>query len=319
MKLKVFISSLITTSFVDDLIDEFHDVDFIFDEDLYNFSEQIGDADVFMGYLPREAFQAAKKLRWLHCPGTGIEKILEIKEIVESDVVITNALDAHTQPMAAHGMGMILTLAHHLRDLWEDQKLRKWDTQHYDGEMLELYGSTMGILGIGGIGSAIAKRARSFGMTVYGIDLNDSLLPEGVQEVWGPDRLSELMAVSDWFVVAVPFTKETENLIDDTQLDYLKKGARIIVLSRGGIVEEASLLERLEDGSIGGAGLDATSIEPLPISSGLWSHPNVLITPHVSALTTEMWDSRREIFKENLRRFVKGKPFLYVCDKDRGY
>ena len=131
MKLKVFISSLITTSFVDDLIDEFHDVDFIFDEDLYNFSEQIGDADVFMGYLPREAFLAAKKLRWLHCPGTGIEKILEIKEIVESDVVITNALDAHTQPMADHGMGMILTLAHHLRDLWEDQKLRKWDTQHY--------------------------------------------------------------------------------------------------------------------------------------------------------------------------------------------
>ena len=205
------------------------------------------------------------------------------------------------------------------RFVWEDQKLRKWDTQHYDGEMLELYGSTMGILGIGGIGSAIAKRARSFGMTVYGIDLNDSLLPEGVQEVWGLDRLSELMAVSDWFVVAVPFTKETENLIDDTQLDYLKKGARIIVLSRGGIVEEASLLERLEDGSIGGAGLDATSIEPLPKSSGLWSHPNVLITPHVSALTTEMWDGRREIFKENLRRFVKGEPFLYVCDKERGY
>ena len=82
----------------------------------------------------------------------------------------------------------------------------------------------MGILGIGGIGSAIAKRARSFGMTVYGIDLNDSLLPEGVQEVWRPERLSELMAVSDWFVVAVPFTKQTENLIDDTQLDYLKKG-----------------------------------------------------------------------------------------------
>ena len=319
MKLKVIISSLITPSFVEDLTNEFHNVDFIFDEDPSNFSEQIGNADVFMGYLPRETFLEAKQLRWLHCPGTGVEKILEIKEVVESDVVITNALDAHTQPMADHGMGMIITLAHHLRDLWEDQKLKKWNTRGYDGEMVELCGSTMGILGIGGIGSAMAKRAQSFGMSVYAIDLDDSLLPEGVKEVWRPDRISEVMAMSDWFVVAVPFTKETENLIDDSHLAYLKKGARIIVLSRGGIVEETSLLKRLEDGSIGGAGLDATSTEPLPKSSGLWSHPNVLITPHVSALTNEMWDSRREIFKENLRRFIEGKPFLYVCDKERGY
>ena len=223
MKLKVIVSSLITPSFVEDLTNEFHNVEFIFDEDPSNLSEQIENVDIFMGYLSRETFLAAKKMRWLHCPGTGIEKILEIKEVVESDVVITNALDAHTEPMADHGMGMILTLAHHLRNLWEDQKLRKWNTQDYDGEMVELNGSNMGILGIGGIGSAMAKRAQSFGMSVYAIDLDDSLLPEGVKEVWGPERISELMAMSDWFVVAVPFTKETENLIDDRYLALLNR------------------------------------------------------------------------------------------------
>ena len=177
----------------------------------------------------------------------------------------------------------------------------------------------MGILALGGIGYAVARRAHAFDMNVYAVDAQPMEAPPGVVDVWGLDRLDELMAMSDWFVIAAPLTKDTENLIDRRRIELLKDGARIIVLSRGGIIDEDALADGLRSGRIAGAGLDVTSIEPLPTESPLWDMENVIISPHVSALTKEMWDGRRNIFKENLRRFLNNEPFLYVCDKRSGY
>ena len=216
--------------------------------------------------------------------------------MIDSDVVVTNARGPHTSPMADHGMAMILTFAHRLRQLWDDQQAKIWNLPSYDQQMISLAETTMGILGVGGIGSAVARRAAAFGIRVYGIDRDVTLSPEGVIEVWDTDRLYELLSISDWFVVAVPYTSETHHLLDHSRLSKLKFGSRIIVLSRGGILDERALIEGIKNVGIAGASLDVTEVEPLPQDSSLWDHPNIILSPHVSALTREMWDGRRDIF-----------------------
>ena len=317
--MKVLIGALINGQFKKDLINEFADIEFLFGESEEEEIDLVNDADIYMGNITRKIFLASQKMRWIQCPGTGIDKIMSIPEIIDSDVVVTNSRGPHTEPMADHGIAMILTFAHKLRDLWEDQKQRKWDLPFYDEKMVELNGSIMGILGVGGIGSAVARRAAAFGIDVYGVDIDKNAGGPGVKEIWGPDRLDDLLKISDWFVVSVPYTVETDNLLAKNHLQNLKEGGRLIVLSRGGIVNQSDVLDLLENGPISGAGFDVTDIEPLPENDPLWSHPEVLISPHVSALTSEMWDGRREIFKENLRRYLSNKPFLYVCDKTAGY
>ncbi len=317
--MKVLIGALITDKFKQDLINEFSNLEFLFGETEQEEIELVADADIYMGNITREIFLASRKIRWIQCPGTGIDKILSIPEIIDSDVVVTNSKGPHTEPMADHGISMMLTFAHRLRDLWEDQKQRKWDLPYYDEKMIELNGSTMGILGVGGIGSAVARRASAFGINVYGVDVDPNAGGPEVKEIWGTDRLNELLAISDWFVVSVPYTSETDNILDRNRLTHLKNGGRLIVLSRGGIVNQSAVLDLLDNGPIAGAGFDVTDIEPLPKTDPLWGHPEVLISPHVSALTTEMWDGRREIFKENLRRYIANEPFIYVCDKTAGY
>lgn len=274
---------------------------------------------MFCGDPSREVFLAAQRLQWIQCPGTGIDKIVSTPELRDSDVILTNARGPHANPMADHAFGMILTFAHCLREQWEDQKAHYWDTAKYDERVLELDGSTLGILALGGIGMAVARRGYGFGMEVYAVDAQPMSVPPEVKDVWGLDRLDELLQMSDWFVVTAPFTAETEGLIDRRCLELIKPGAYVIAISRGGILDEEALIEGLHSGRIAGAGLDVTAVEPLPADSPLWDMENVILSPHASALTAEMWEGRRQIFKENLRRFLADEPFLYVCDKQAGF
>ena len=317
--MKVVVGYFQTDPFLNELRSEFPGVEF---QPAATEEEQrfhIQDADIFLGVPSREVFLAAEKLRWLHCPGTGVDRLMEIPEIADSDVVLTNARGPHTNPMADHAFGMILTFAHHMRELWDDQRARRWDLHKYNERMIELDGATMGILGLGGIGRAVARRALGFGMDVFGVDADVTEPPVGVNEVWPPDRLDDLLKISDWFVVAVPYTAETDGIIDGRRIGLMKPGSYMIVLSRGGIVDEDAVVEALGTGQLAGVGLDVTAVEPLPQDSPLWEHENVIISPHVSALTPEMWEGRRQLFKENLRRFLANEPFLYVVDKKAGY
>lgn len=279
----------------------------------------IVDADVFFGWPSRKTFLAAKQLQWIHCPGTGIDQIMSTPELVTSNVILTNARGPHTEPMADHVFYMILWLAHRGRELWEDQVAKRWETGKYEGRMISLHGRTMGIMALGGIGKAVARRAHAFGMEVYAVDAQPMQPPPAVKAVWGLDRLDDLLRLSNWFVVTAPFTAETRHAIDRRRIELMKPGASLIVVSRGGIVDEAALVDALRSGHLAGAGLDVTEVEPLPKESPLWSLENVLISPHASAMVPEMYEGRRKIFKENLRRFLAGEPLLYVCDKKAGY
>jgi len=282
--------------------------------------KEIEDADVFVGHPSREVFLAAKQLRWIHAPATGINWIMNLPELVESDVVLSNSLGPHATSMADHVLGMMITFAHHMRELWDDQRKHVWGAQKFfHGAYEELAGRTCGILALGDIGKAVARRAYGADMDVYAVDIRPmDPIPE-VKEVWGLDRLDDLLRISDWFIVTAPLTHKSKGMIGERELALMKPTARLIVISRGGIVEEKALIDALRNDTIAGAGIDAFETEPLPADSPFWDMDNVLLSPHASGITPEMWEGRREILKENLRRYLAGEPLLYVCDKEAGF
>jgi phosphoglycerate dehydrogenase-like enzyme len=216
---------------------------------------------------------------------------------------------------------MILNLARPFPVFRDDQRARLWSAGHRD-RMVDLSGRNMGILALGDVGMAVAQRAHGFGMHVYAVDklhTQERNTPPAAGEVWGLDRLDEMLRLSDWLVVTAPLTSETRGLIDRRRLGLLRRGSYVIVVSRGDIVDEAALIDLLRSGQVAGAGLDATSVEPLPQDSPLWDMENVVLTPHCAAASLDRTEARREVLKENLRRFLSGEPFLYVCDKAAGY
>lgn len=305
--------------FISDLRSEFPDLTFVPAPTPQEQLREIVDADVLVGLPSREVFLAAKRLQWIHETGTGIDRIMKVPELVESDVILTNALGPHANPMADHVFALLLSLTHRLPELREDQKARRWDMKKYSNRYVELTGRTMGILALGGIGMAVARRARGFGMNVYAVDIRPLTPPTEVEAVWGLEKLDELLRISDVFVITAPYTAKTHHLIDRRRIGLLKPTAYVIAISRGGIIEEEGLIDALRDGRIAGAGLDSVEVEPLPQESPLWDFENVVLSPHASAITPEMYEGRRQIFKENLRRFLAKEPFLYVCDKKAGF
>ena len=317
--MKVLMGYSLGEEFLSDLRTSFPNVTF---QPAYSEEEQkrhVRDADVFFGWPTRGVFLEAQHLRWVHCPGTGVDRITKVPEIVNSDVILTNARGPHAPPMADHVFAMILTFAHFMREQWEDQRAHRWDRTPYGGQIIDLKGRTMGILALGGIGLEVARRAYAFGMEVYAVDVRPMPTPPEVKEVWGIERLDNLLKLSDWFIVTAPLTPATRGLIDRRRVGLLKPGSYVIVISRGGIVDEEALTEALRTGRIAGAGIDATAEEPLPPDNPLWEMENVIITPHSSAESRDMYEGRRQIFKENLRRYLASEPFLYVCDKKAGF
>ncbi len=308
-------------AFVDELRAEFPQVEFVSAGETDEQLRHATDSDVICGWPSSvHVIEAASRLRWIHCPGTGIDKIMaDLPSLADSDVVLTNARGPHANPMADHVLWMMLSLSHRGRDMAEDQRNRYWSTDKYSHSFVELSGSTMGILALGDIGKAVARRAYGFGMDVYAVDISPQEPPPQVREVWGLERLDELMAMSDWFVVTAPFTAASRGLIDARRIALLKPTSYLIVISRGGIVDEDALADALGNGRLAGAGVDATAVEPLPQDSPLWDLDNLVLSPHASALTPQMYEGRRQVFRENMRRFLGNEPFLYVCDKRAGF
>ena len=284
---------------------------------------EIRDADAIYGPPNEEAFAAAERLRWIANPSVGFDYVMHRTDLVESDVVITPARapghDPHADALGDHVFGMVLMLAHRWPELLANQRAHHWSAGEYNNRFVELSGRTMVILAVGAIGAACARRAKGFGMRVIGVDKRTDPVPEGVDDLWGPERLDEALALSDWFVIAAPRTRETMGMIDRRRLGLMKDGAWVIAISRGGILDEDALLDGLRSGRIAGAGLDVFATEPLPADSPLWDQENVIISPHTGHVTPEMPKGHREVFKENLRRFIAGEPFLYVGDKRAGY
>ncbi len=313
--MKIVLAFDLGEAFVNDLRASFPDHDFRTAYTPEGQLREVVDAEVQFGEISREAFDAAEKLRWFHFIGMGVDNYMNnFPEMFDHKFIVTRAPGTHVIPMAEHTFAMILAYAHKIPDFIDEQKAHQWRTENYMNVIMELAGTTMGIISMGGIGKAIAQRAQGFDMDVYAVDKYPMSSPPGVREVWGMDRLDELLGQSDWLVVTTPYTRESHNLLDRERIARIKQGAYFMVMSRGGIVDEDALIDALRSGQIAGAGFDAFAQEPLPSDSPIWDLPNVLISPHVSAHTPQLWVRRGQIFKDNLQRYIAGEPLMHVCD-----
>jgi len=280
----------------------------------------IVEADAFIGRIPAEVYtQAGSKLRWVHSTGAGIETIIAIPELVASEIVVTNTRGAHAPFVAEHAFALLLSLGRNLAGFAYDQRDHVYRAYGRDVPMYSVYGKRMLILGMGNIGRAIARRALAFDMDVVGLDLMAPEETTGDLRVLPMEHLDIELQTADVVMVAVPYTAETDNLIDARRIGLIKPDAVVIGISRGRIIDEAALAERLRDGSLAGAGLDVFAQEPLPADHFLWDAPNLVMTPHCAPKSAQTRDREFEITFENVRRFVGGEPLLNVCDKVAGF
>ena len=313
---------LITMPWSQDRIEDaqktFPQVQFTVAADQDDILRKIVDAEVVFGAISREAFLAAKQLKWIQNTGAGVEGLARIAEIAESDVTVTNTRGAHAATIAEHTFGFLLSLTRQLPQLLQAQREHNW-ARRIEGPQVGLTGLTLGVVGMGNIGRAIAKRGHAFDMNVIGVDVNEVPKPDFVDELSLLDGLDDLMRRSDVVAVAAPITPETAGMVGPEQLRLLKPTAYLLVMSRGGIIDEDTLVQMLNEGQLAGAGLDVMATEPLPEDSPLWDTPNLLLTPHCSGSSSYTSAAGRSIFYENLRRYLAKEPLTNLVDLKRGY
>lgn len=277
---------------------------------------EITDTDILFGDFSRSLFDAARQLKWVQVLGAGVDGLL-FPEFVESDVVLLSAKGYVGPHLADQTWALILGL---IRGVGRAVRERTWENRwSIRGETWELAGRTLGIVGLGGTGIDVAKRAQGFDMRVIAVDPEDVDAPSFVHEVWKMDRFYDLLAESDIVSICAPLTDASHGMFDDEAFRRMKPSALLINVTRGKIVDEPSLLRALKEGLIGGAGLDVTPEEPLPQDSPLWDMPNVIVTPHVAGGSPHRDDRTVGLFCDNLERFLVGKPLLSVIDKRKGY
>ena len=283
---------------------------------------QIRDADAVVAWSLRpEQIKNAKKLRWIHSPAAAVHQLL-FPELINSDIVLTNARDVHGPVVAEHVIALILALAKKIprsvrlqtRHVWGQQQL--WDDKP---PTREIGGATLGLLGLGSIGRETAKRATALGMRVVAVREHPAKGGEDLAAVYGPADLDRMLAESDYVALCAPLTPQTEGIINADRLRRMKRDACLINVSRGPLVDEAALADALRNRTIAGAALDVFSREPLPADSPFWDLENCLITPHSAAITERLWERHYAQISENLRRFLAGQPLLGVVDKKKGY
>jgi len=283
--------------------------------------EHIRDAEIFFGWSLRgDQFLAGKKLRWIHSTAAAVHQLMSL-ELRASDIVVTNARSVHGPVVAEHAIGLMFALAKCLPAAVRYQQQRVWAQEqiaYQHPRPQELSGSTLGLIGYGAIGSEVAHSALALGMRVLVVRQHPQKA-SGVEQTFGLDRLDDVIAQSDFLVLAAPVTEKTRHLINAERLAHMKPEAYLVNVSRGALIDEAALADALRNKRIGGAALDVFDHEPLRSDSPLWELDNLLITPHTAATSDKMWERHYALIQENLRRYLDGQPLLGQVDKQSGY
>jgi len=285
--------------------------------------EQIRDAEIVVAWSLRpEQIKHAARLRWIHSPAAAVHQLM-YPELVESDIVVTNARQVHGPVVAEHVIALILALAKKLPQAVRLQPQHVWGQEVLWNDrprVREIAGAALGLVGVGSIGREVAKRAAALGMRVMAVrEHPEKGSPEGVEQVFGPNRLDEFLGRPDYVVLAAPVTPSTTRLMNAARLGRMKPEACLINVGRGPLVDEAALADALRQRRLGGAALDVFPKEPLPADSPLWEVENLLITPHTAALTDQLWPRHYALIRENLRRYLAHEPLLAMVDKGKGY
>jgi len=296
--------------------------DFVYATTAAERAEGLARCDVaYTWMLSGEELDSAPRLRWLHSSAVAVGTIC-LLALAERGVVVTNTRGVQGGPIAEHVFATLLALTHGVPLALDRQRTQTWAQNEFVGERLpvRLSGLCLGVVGLGSIGSEVARLGVAFGMRVIGLRRHpEQGGPPGVHAVWGAGRLDELAASADVLVVAAPLTGETESLLDARRIAGMKAGAWLVNVARGQLVDEAALVAALESGALSGAALDVFAHEPLPAASPLWRAPNLLITPHTSGFRHGHWDDAVDVFIDNLRRWDRGEPVRWPVDAARGY
>jgi len=284
--------------------------------------EELPDTDIFVGYsLRAKQLKDARKLKWIHSTAAGVAQLM-YPELRDAGILVTNPSGVFSVPMAEHTMGLILALARNFPDslrqqdrgYWAQQDL--WDKHQH---LSEVNGQVLLIVGYGSIGRELAKRAKAFDMRVWGVTRSGQGDGAHVEKILPAEKLHEALAEADYVVVSAPETAETKHLIGAAELAKVKRGARLINVGRGSLLDEAALICALKTGALGGAAIDVAETEPLPADSPLWKAPNLFITPHTSALSDRLWVRQAALLVELLERWFDGEEMFNQVDVTRGY
>jgi len=275
-------------------------------------ADHLGGVEILYGDLAPEDLPQADALRWVQVNSTGADQML-YDAFIESGILLTSLGGAITVTVAEHALALLFALARNLHLQRDQQHRKEWRVVTGTG----LEGLRLGILGCGRIGQAVASRAAAFGMEIVAVDVTPGACPDGVQAVWGIDRLDDLLRRSDALVCAVPKTAATDHMIAAGELAMLPRGSFIVNISRGSVIDEEALVTAVRSGHIAGAGIDVTELEPCPPESPLWTEPNIILTPHSAGFTHDLMARKVRWFVDNLKRYVNGEPLAGAIDVQR--
>jgi phosphoglycerate dehydrogenase-like enzyme len=296
----------------------------------------IPDADAFFGKITPPLLAAAKQLRWVQSPTASLEHYL-FPELQAHPCVLTNMRGLFSDVIADQVFGYILCFARNLHRYVLQQARTQWAPVGGEEARVELTsgpgvvnaidrahrhiaGDTLGVVGLGSIGSEVSRRAQAFGMRILAVDPVRTQPPEGVTALWPVEQLHDLLAESDWVVICAPHTPETVKMFRREQFQRMKKTAYLINVGRGVIVDLADLTAALEAGEIAGAALDVFEQEPLPADHPLWKmSEKVILTPHIAGYAPVIAERHLGVLLENVCRFVRGEPLTNVADKGRWF
>ncbi|MCE9556023.1 MAG: D-2-hydroxyacid dehydrogenase [Planctomycetes bacterium] len=279
---------------------------------------ELPEADIFCGHpkvpVPWNDVVARGRLRWIQSSAAGLDHCL-VPSVIASDIVVTSASGVLADQVGEQTLALLLGLLRSLPVFFRAQQTREFIRR----PTADLHGCTVGIVGLGGNGRRLAELLSMFRVRILATDWYPQNKPDCVAELWPPERLSDLLSQSDVVILCVPLNPITLGMIRKETLQQFKRGAILINVARGPIVIEADLIDALNSGQLGGAGLDVTEHEPLAPDSQLWGMPNVIITPHVGGQSASRADDITNFFCDNLSRYLAGKPLCNLVDKQLGF
>ena len=285
-------------------------------------SEGLKDCDAaYTWILNAGELEQAPKLRWVHTSAVAVETLC-LRELFARSIAVSNTRGVQAIPIAEHVMAVLLALSKQIPFVLDNQQRARWAQNEFVGDRLPrlLKGRTLGLIGVGTIGSEIAKRAETFGMRVIAMRRRPAYGVIGhVERVYGIADLRDFLPQCHAVVIAAPLTPETLGLMGPAQFAQLPKGAIVINVGRARIIDTEGLIDALKRGHLGGASLDVFPQEPLPAAHPLWTTPNVILTPHTSGFRQGHWDEVVELYGDNIERWLKGEPLKYRIEPELGY
>jgi phosphoglycerate dehydrogenase-like enzyme len=274
--------------------------------------ETLRAADIIIGNPPPEMLSDAPKLKWIQLNSAGSDAYVK-KGVLKDDVLLTNATGAYGLAISEHMIGMLLQLIKKLHIYRNNQKSHLW---HDEGEVKSIYHSKVLIIGLGNIGGEFAKRLKAFGAYTIGVKRTLTPKPDFIDELYVQDKIDELLPLADIVAITIPSTKETYKMFSIDRLKRLKKGAVLLNVGRGNVVDTEALCDVVESGHLSGAGLDVTDPEPLPANHRMWDVENIIITPHISGgyHIPETLEAIVDISAGNLKRFMAEEKLINLVN-----